>query len=50
VRYKVIVSANISTAWEADSMQEAVQKAENWTAENYGDLIHKANFEVTQLD
>jgi len=47
-RYEVIVSASLRTAWEANSKEEALLMAETWTAQEYGDLVHKANFEVKE--
>jgi hypothetical protein len=49
MKYEVVVSANIRTVWQADSEQEALRLAEAWTAEEYGDLIHKANLNVREL-
>ena len=50
MKYEVVVSANIRTVWEADSKDEALRKAEAWTAEEYGDLTHKASFNARELD
>jgi len=49
MKYAVLVKANINTVWEADSKEQALRQAEAWTAEEYGDLVHKANFEVREL-
>jgi len=49
MKYEVVVSASIRTVWEADSEEQALRQAEAWTAEEYGDLVHKANFEVREL-
>jgi hypothetical protein len=49
MKYAVEVKANINTVWEADSKEQALRQAEAWTAEEYGDLVHKANFEVREL-
>jgi hypothetical protein len=48
-KYEVTVSASIRTVWEADSKDEALRQAEAWTAEEYGDLVHKANFGAREL-
>lgn len=48
-KYEVIVSASIRTVWEAENEQEALRQAEAWTAEEYGDLIHKANLDVREI-
>jgi hypothetical protein len=48
-KYEVVVSANIRTVWQADSKDEALRLAEAWTAEEYGDLVHKANFDAREL-
>jgi uncharacterized protein YndB with AHSA1/START domain len=49
MKYEVVVSANIRTVWQADSKDEALRLAEAWTAEEYGDLVHKANFDAREL-
>lgn len=49
MKYAVVVKANINTVWEADSKEQALRQAEAWTAEEYGDLVHKANFEIREL-
>ena len=49
MKYAVLVKANINTVWEADSEEQALRQAVAWTAEEYGDLVHKANFEVREL-
>lgn len=49
MKYEVLVSANIRTIWQADSKDEALRLAEDWTRTEYGDLIHKANFEAREL-
>jgi len=49
MKYEVVVSASIRTVWEADSEAEALRQAEAWTATEYGDLIHKANFEAREV-
>jgi hypothetical protein len=48
-KYSVVVKANVHTVWEANTEQEAILMAEAWTAEEYGNLVHKANFEVTEV-
>ncbi len=48
-KYEVIVSASIRTVWEADSEEQALRQAEAWTATEYGDLVHKANFNAREL-
>jgi hypothetical protein len=48
-KYEVVVSAEVRTVWEADSKEQALRQAEAWTAEEYGDLVHKANFGVREL-
>jgi hypothetical protein len=49
MKYEVVVSANIRTVWEADSEEQALRQAEAWTAEEYGDLVHKANFDAREI-
>lgn len=49
MKYEVIVSANVRTVWEAENEQQALRQAEAWTAEEYGDLVHKANFSAREL-
>lgn len=49
MKYEVIVSANVRTVWEAENEQQALRQAEAWTAEEYGDLVHKANFNAREL-
>jgi uncharacterized protein YndB with AHSA1/START domain len=49
MKYEVIVSASIRTVWEADSEDEARRLAEAWTATEYGDLVHKANFDAREI-
>jgi hypothetical protein len=49
MKYEVVVSANIRTVWQADSEQEALRLAEDWTRQEYGDLVHKANFDAREL-
>jgi hypothetical protein len=49
MKYEVVVSANIRTVWEADSEEHALRQAEAWTAEEYGDLVHKANFDAREI-
>jgi len=49
MKYEVIVSASIRTVWQADSKDEALRQAEAWTAEEYGDLVHKANFDAREI-
>jgi len=48
-KYSVVVKANVHTVWEANTEQEAILMAEAWTAEEYGNLVHKANFEVAEV-
>lgn len=48
-KYSVLVKANVNTIWEADTEQEAILMAEAWTAEEYGNLVHKANYEVREV-
>ena len=49
MKYEVVVSANIRTIWQADSEDEALRLAEAWTSQEYGDLVHKANFEAREI-
>jgi hypothetical protein len=49
MKYEVVVSASIRTVWEADNKEQALRQAEAWTSEEYGDLVHKANFEAREL-
>ena len=49
MKYEVIVSANIRTTWEAENKDEALRMAEAWTAEEYGNLVHKAEFNAREL-
>lgn len=49
MKYEVIVSAEVRTVWEAESQEQALRQAEAWTAEEYGDLVHKANFNARAL-
>jgi uncharacterized protein YndB with AHSA1/START domain len=49
MKYEVVVSASIRTVWEADSKEQALRQAEAWTAEEYGDLVHKANFDAREI-
>ena len=46
MKYEVVVSANIKTIWDANSEQEAIQMAQDWTAQEYSDLVHRASYEV----
>jgi hypothetical protein len=48
-KYEVVVSASIRTVWEADNKDEALRQAEAWTADEYGDLVHKANFDAREI-
>lgn len=49
MKYEVVVSANIRTVWEVDSADEALRQAEAWTADEYGDLVHKATFNAREI-
>jgi hypothetical protein len=49
MKYEVVVSANIRTVWQADNKDEALRLAEAWTSQEYGDLVHKANFDVREI-
>ena len=49
MKYEVVVSANIRTVWQADNEQEALEQAEAWVRQEYGDLIHKANLDVREI-
>jgi len=49
MKYEVVVSASIRTVWEADNKDEALRQAEAWTADEYGDLVHKANFSAREI-
>lgn len=49
MKYEVVVSANIRTVWEADNEEQALRQAEAWTSQEYGDLVHKANFDVREI-
>ena len=48
-KYEVIVSAEVRTVWEVENREQALRQAEAWTAEEYGDLVHKANFEAREI-
>jgi hypothetical protein len=48
-KYEVVVSANIRTVWQADSKDEALRLADEWVRQEYGDLVHKANFEAREV-
>jgi hypothetical protein len=49
MKYEVIVSAEVRTVWEAENQEQALRQAEAWTAEEYGDLVHKAHFDVREI-
>jgi hypothetical protein len=49
MKYEVVVSANIRTVWQADNEEQALRQAEAWTSQEYGDLVHKANFDVREI-
>jgi hypothetical protein len=48
MKYEVIISAKLKTVWDADNEQQAIEMAEEWTAQEYGDLAHKSEYEVTK--
>ena len=48
-KFEVVVSAEVRTVWEAESQEQALRQAEAWTAEEYGDLVHKANFNAREV-
>lgn len=48
-KYEVVVSAEVRTVWEAESQEQALRQAEAWTAEEYGNLVHKAEFLAREL-
>ena len=49
MKYEVIVSAEVRTVWEVENREQALRQAEAWTAEEYGDLVHKAHFDVREI-
>jgi hypothetical protein len=49
MKYAILVKANINTVWEADNEEQALDQAEVWTAEEYGDLVHNSIFEVKEI-
>jgi hypothetical protein len=49
MKYEVVVSASIRTVWEVENQEQALRQAEAWTAEEYGDLVHKAHFDVREI-
>lgn len=49
MKYEVIVSAEVRTVWEAENKEQALRQAEAWTAEEYGNLVHKAEFNAREL-
>jgi hypothetical protein len=48
-RYKVIVIAEINTEFQAETPTEALRLAEGWVSEEYGNLKHKARYEVVEI-
>ena len=49
MKYEVRVVSDISTVWEADSKDKAIEMADEWVGEEYGDLRHKATYVVKEL-
>lgn len=49
-KYEVRVLADISTAWEADNTTDALALADEWVRQEYGDLIHKANLVIKEIN
>ena len=48
-KFEVIVYAAVRTVWEAETKEQALRQAEAWTAEEYGDLVHKADFSAREI-
>jgi hypothetical protein len=48
-KYEVRVVADISTAWDTNTSAEALELADEWVRQEYGDLIHKANLIVKEI-
>ena len=49
MRYEVRVVVDMATTWEADSKDKAIELADEWVRQEYGDLIHKADLLVKEL-
>lgn len=48
-KYNVIVTAEIHTAFEAETAEQAIAMADSWVGEEYGDLKHKANYKALEI-
>lgn len=49
MRYEVRVVVDMATTWEADNKDTAIELADEWVRQEYGDLIHKATLIVKDL-
>jgi hypothetical protein len=50
MKYEVIISASMRTSWESKNKEEVLRMAEDWVAQEYGDLVHKADFEIKEVN
>ena len=48
-KYNVEVVSNLNTVWEAESETEALQMADEWVGNEYGDLRHKCDYRVREI-
>jgi hypothetical protein len=48
-KYEVRVIVDMATTWEADSPKEALEMADEWVRQEYGDLAHKCDLVVKEL-
>ena len=49
-KYKVVITAELTTSWEAENADHAVELADDWVGEEYGNLKHKANYSVSKIN